>query len=93
MRNYNFACKDFSPVIVVPMDGRETLNAVAKPGKIQTSLGRDRLEQCVFRVPVNGDVMSMCEFNANGYRDEQYRLMTSPREDHAELAEPIPRGC
>ena len=42
---------------------------------------------------VNGGLMSMCEFNANGHRDEYYRLMTSPREDHAELAEPLPRGC
>ena len=60
--------------------------------EIQTSLGQDRLEQCVFRVPVNGALMSMCEFNANGHRDEHYRL-TSPHQDHAQLAEPIPRGC
>ncbi len=47
----------------------------------KTSLGHERLDQCVFRVPVNGSLMSMCEFNANGHRDEYYGLMTSTQQN------------
>jgi hypothetical protein len=43
--------------------------------EIQTPIGQERSEHCVFRIPVNGRLMSMCEFNANGHRDEFYRLM------------------
>ncbi len=49
--------------------------------EIKTSLGQERLDQCVFRVPVNGSLMSMCEFNANGHRDEYYGLMTSTQQN------------
>ena len=48
--------------------------------ELQTSMGQERLERCVFRVPVNGRMVSMCEFNANGRRDEFYGLMTSTQQ-------------
>jgi hypothetical protein len=41
-------------------------------GQLQTAEGRERAEHCVFRVPVNGELVSMCEFNAGGGRDRYY---------------------
>jgi len=36
--------------------------------ELSTPLGRDRLEACVFRVPVDGRMVSMCELNATDLR-------------------------
>jgi hypothetical protein len=38
----------------------------------ETPLGQERLAQCVFHVPVNGELVSMCEVNALGIRDAYY---------------------
>jgi len=38
----------------------------------ETPLGQERLDQCVFHVPVNGELVSMCEVNALGIRDAYY---------------------
>lgn len=40
--------------------------------EIHTEEGEARLAQCVFHVPVNGVLMSMCEVNALGVRDRYY---------------------
>jgi hypothetical protein len=40
--------------------------------EITTEEGRARLAQCVFHVPVNGEMVSMCEVNAMGVRDRYY---------------------
>ncbi len=37
-------------------------------GEIRTPLGQERLAACVFRLPVNGRMVPMCEVNAAGYR-------------------------
>ena len=43
--------------------------------EIETTLGRERLEHCVFRVPIGDRLMSMCEVNALGIRDRYYEAM------------------
>lgn len=40
--------------------------------EIGTSLGGERISLCVFKVPVNGELLSMCEVNALGVRDRFY---------------------
>ncbi len=40
--------------------------------EIHTDEGQARLAQCVFHVPVNGELVSMCEVNALGIRDRYY---------------------
>ena len=34
--------------------------------ELETETGRARVEACGFRVPVNGKMVSMCEFNSGG---------------------------
>ncbi|MEO0509571.1 MAG: radical SAM protein [Verrucomicrobiota bacterium] len=38
------------------------------PGEMDTEVGKARLEACVFKVPVDGQMISMCEMNASGLR-------------------------
>jgi hypothetical protein len=40
--------------------------------EIKTPEGQERLSHCVFHVPVNGELISMCEVNALGVRDRYY---------------------
>lgn len=40
--------------------------------QIETPLGRERIDQCIFRVPVGSRLVSMCEVNAMGIRDGYY---------------------
>lgn len=44
----------------------------------QTELGRERLDACAFRVPIDGQLESMCAVNARGLRERFYRQATSP---------------
>jgi hypothetical protein len=41
--------------------------------EIETPLGQERLSMCIFHVPVDGRVVSMCEANALGVREAYYR--------------------
>ena len=50
--------------------------------QIESPEGRERLEHCVFMVPVDGQLVSMCEVNALGIREEYY----------AKLARRVPRA-
>ncbi|MEM7199959.1 MAG: hypothetical protein AAF628_06820 [Planctomycetota bacterium] len=36
--------------------------------ELATPLGQERLQACVFKVPVDGELVSMCELNASGLR-------------------------
>jgi len=45
--------------------------------EIETELGRERLDACVFKVPVNGELISMCEVNALGIREKYYATLNS----------------
>jgi molybdenum cofactor biosynthesis enzyme MoaA len=47
--------------------------------ELETDRGRERVEHCVFRVPVNGELVSMCEFNAGGGRDRYYANLKKAR--------------
>ena len=40
--------------------------------KIETAIGQERINACVFKVPINGSLVSMCEVNALSYREEYY---------------------
>lgn len=47
------------------------------PDELETPLGRERLDACVFKVPVDGRMVSMCELNATPLRrDLNRRLQT-----------------
>ena len=45
--------------------------------ELQTDEGKERLAHCVFHVPVNGELVSMCEVNALGVRDRYYADLAS----------------
>ena len=40
--------------------------------EIETPLGQERIAACVFKVPINDSLVSMCEVNALGYREKYY---------------------
>ena len=40
--------------------------------ELRSEEGQARLAQCVFHVPVDGELVSMCEVNATGIRDRYY---------------------
>jgi hypothetical protein len=48
--------------------------------ELATPLGRERLDLCVFRVPIGDKLVSMCEVNAMGVRDGYYEDMRAGRE-------------
>ncbi|PYQ22668.1 MAG: hypothetical protein DMF79_05480 [Acidobacteria bacterium] len=48
--------------------------------EILSPLGRERLDMCVFRLPVGGQLVSMCEVNALGTRDRYYEEIRAGRE-------------
>ncbi|MGB5660494.1 MAG: hypothetical protein WBO54_13520 [Thermoanaerobaculia bacterium] len=47
-------------------------------GELETPLGRERLQACTFRVPVEGEMIPMCQLNATGLRSKLYPA-ASPR--------------
>ena len=53
--------------------------------QLETPLGQERVQQCVFTVPVNGQLVSMCEVNALGIREEYYAQIARP-ERHVRAA-------
>jgi molybdenum cofactor biosynthesis enzyme MoaA len=50
--------------------------------EIDTDLGRERLQSCVFRVPVDGEMVSMCEVNAGDIRRRLNERLTRPSVIH-----------
>jgi hypothetical protein len=42
------------------------------PHELETDLGQERLQACTFRVPVDGEMIAMCELNATGLRSKLY---------------------
>ena len=46
--------------------------------QLETPLGQERVKQCVFHVPVNGELVSMCEVNALGIREQFYAQIARP---------------
>ncbi len=43
------------------------------PAELETPVGQERLGACVFRIPINGEMVPMCQVNAGGAREEFYR--------------------
>lgn len=41
--------------------------------EIESPLGQERIDHCVFCVPVDGKLVFMCEFNATGGRGKFYQ--------------------
>lgn len=42
------------------------------PAELETETGRERLEACVFRLPIDGEMVPMCRVNAGGVRESFY---------------------
>ena len=42
------------------------------PQELQTPVGQDRLAACVFRLPYQGEMIPMCQMNADGVRERFY---------------------
>jgi hypothetical protein len=42
------------------------------PEELRTERGQERLDACLFRVPVGGEMVSMCRVNAGGVREAEY---------------------
>ncbi|HYW32975.1 MAG TPA: radical SAM protein [Gemmatimonas sp.] len=47
--------------------------------EIESPLGQERIAHCVFTVPINGQMMSMCEVNALGIREQYYAGLARAR--------------
>lgn len=44
--------------------------------ELQTDLGRERLQNCVFHVPIGSDLVPMCAVNAAGGRSQFYGMLS-----------------
>ena len=45
-----------------------TVHHFMDTAQLDTPEGRERLQACLFKVPVDGKMISMCEFNGGGRR-------------------------
>ncbi|HEX2641978.1 MAG TPA: radical SAM protein [Thermoanaerobaculia bacterium] len=48
------------------------------PAELDTETGRERLAACVFRLPVDGEMVPMCSMNAGGIREKLYAGIGRP---------------
>ena len=44
------------------------VHSFMSPDELDTPVGQERLQACVFKLPVNGEMVSMCEMNATDLR-------------------------
>ena len=51
------------------------------PDELATPQGRERLDACVFKLPVDGRMISMCEMNATGLRLQLNERLAGARAD------------
>jgi len=57
----------------VKLDGFTfTSHHFMNPLELDTEIGKERLDACVFRLPVNGEMLPMCQVNAGGVRERFY---------------------
>ncbi len=54
--------------------------------QLETPLGQERVAQCVFTVPINGQLVSMCEVNALGIREQYYAQIARPARRESPVA-------
>jgi molybdenum cofactor biosynthesis enzyme MoaA len=52
------------------------------PDELQTPIGRERLQSCVFKLPVEGKMVSMCEMNATTLRRSLNSAQLKPNAKH-----------
>lgn len=53
------------------------------PGDMRTEEGKERLDACVFKLPVDGKLVSMCEMNATGIREKIDAMLVAAVDIHA----------
>jgi len=51
------------------------------PAELQTEVGQARLAACVFRLPYKGEMVPMCQMNADGVRERFYTGITAGEMD------------
>jgi len=56
------------------------------PGDLLTKEGKERLDACIFKVPVDGKLISMCEMNAAGIRAKLDRRQLATTSKKPELS-------
>ncbi|HEV7503399.1 MAG TPA: radical SAM protein [Thermoanaerobaculia bacterium] len=59
------------------------------PAELQTQVGQARLAACVFRLPYRGEMIPMCQMNADGVRERFYAGITASEMELAERR-PLP---
>jgi len=59
------------------------------PGDLLTQEGKERLNACIFKVPVDGKMISMCEMNAAGIRAK----LDQRQLDAAKKTKPVTSAC
>lgn len=69
----------FFPLLASALAGRTEVRGLTfashhfmSSAEIATARGRERIASCVFSVPIGDRMVSMCEVNAGGIRDEYY---------------------
>jgi len=61
------------------------------PADLATDLGRQRLAACVFRLPYQGEMVPMCQMNADGVREKFYADIIAGAAEAAPTSEEPPR--
>ena len=56
--------------------------------EVRSTRGRERIASCVFRVPIDGQFVSMCEANALGKREEFYATLSESTQPNPAYAVP-----
>lgn len=51
--------------------------------QLETERGKERLDACVFRVPIDDEMVPMCRVNAGGVREKFYEEITAKAQGHA----------
>jgi MoaA/NifB/PqqE/SkfB family radical SAM enzyme len=46
------------------------------PAELSTEVGKERLAACVFRLPIDGEMVPMCRVNAGGVREQVYASLS-----------------
>ncbi|MBW8875985.1 MAG: radical SAM protein [Acidobacteria bacterium] len=55
------------------------------PAELRTEVGQARLAACVFRLPYNGEMVPMCQMNADGVRERFYGEITEEAAEERRL--------
>jgi len=78
-RSRNEAGIPLSRLLLDSFRGRLRLDGITltshhfmSPQELQTPVGRGRLAACVFRLPYKGEMVPMCQMNADGVRERFY---------------------